>query len=353
MSAIELLYLAAIEHTAPRTFIINAQQHALLFDLSKQRTPFEQFDRLEHSDQSDQNKLSLHQHFKPDHKSLHCLSLPISTSLPENESLYDRVLLLPSKNKQQTLGWMAQAMQLLRGDGYLLMACANSHGAKSYESALQQLAGNIRSRSKSKCRIFSAKKTTALDSILSKQWIDAAQAKTIATHGLISQPGLFSWDHADVGSRLLIEHLPNTLAGNGMDLCCGYGLLSAHLLRTTPCIDTLHLLEADALALDCAARNTAAWQQKTHRHWLDATSDNLPDKLDWIVCNPPFHIGQTRDVELGQTIVKRACHSLKRRGVLYVVANRKLPYEALLRTELSHCQTLVEANGFKIIKGVR
>jgi len=347
MSAIELLYQAAIEHAAPRTFIINAQQHALLFDLSKQCTPFEQFD------QSDQNKLSLQQHFKPEHESLQCLNLPLSTLLPENESLYDLVLLLPSKNKQQTLAWMAQAMQLLRDDGCLLMACANSHGAKSYESALQQLAGNIRSRSKSKCRIFSARKTTALDSILSKQWIDAAQAKTIATHGLISQPGLFSWDHADVGSRLLIERLPDTLAGNGMDLCCGYGFLAAHLLRTTSCIDTLHLLEADALALDCAARNTAAWQQKTHRHWLDATSDTLPNKLDWIICNPPFHIGQNRDVELGQTIVKRACHSLKRRGVLYVVANRKLPYEILMRSELSQCQTLVEANGFKILKGVR
>jgi len=341
MPAIELLYQAALDHPAPRTLIINAQPHALLSNL------------LALSEQLDQHTLHLHQHFKPDHQSLSHLQAHVSTSLAVNESFYDLVLLLPAKNKQQTLGWMAQAMQLLRDGGCFIIACGNNYGAKSYESALQQLAGNISSRSKSKCRVFSARKTAALDSELYKQWFDAAQAKPIASHGLISQPGLFSWDRADIGSQLLIRHLPTRLSGNGMDLCCGYGFLATHLLRTAPDIETLHLLEADALALACAARNTATWQQKTHLHWLDATSDALPGKLDWIVCNPPFHTGQTRHVELGQTIVKRACQSLKRRGVLYIVANRKLPYEALMRSALSQCNTIIEADGFKIIQGVR
>ncbi|MDQ6968875.1 MAG: methyltransferase, partial [Mariprofundus sp.] len=281
------------------------------------------------------------------------MGLEAATSLTKTDNLYDLVLLLPSKNKQQTLGWMAAAMCLLCDGGTLIMACANIYGAKSYESSLQQLAGNIISRSKSKCRIFSSRKSNALDPALQKQWSDAALPKPVASHALVAQPGLFSWDHADTGSQLLMDHLPDNLAGNGMDLCCGYGLLSEYLLRTSAAITTLHLLEADALALGCATQNTDSWQQKVQAHWCDATSDELPAKLDWIVCNPPFHRGQTRDVELGQRIIRHACRALKRRGALYVVANRKLPYEALLQSELSHCQTIIEANGFKIIKGVR
>jgi len=336
MSAIELLYQAAAEKTVARVLIINAHADPWLLKLSEQC-----------------EQLDLYQHFKPEYTAIHHLGLHASKVLSDFY-LYDCVLLLPSKNKQQTLGWMAEAMQYLREDGTLLMACANTHGAKSYELALKELAGNITSRSKSKCRIFSANKRTLMDNILLKKWLDNAQSKPItSTHHLMSRPGLFSWDHADAGSQLLLEHLPHDFSGTGMDLCCGYGFLAEHLLRTSSHIETLHLLEADRLALDCAVQNTAAWQHKTHIHWLDAASDVLPQSLDWIVCNPPFHTGQQRDVTLGQNIVKRACQSLKRGGTLYVVANRKLAYENLMRDELKHCQTLIEADGFKVIQGVR
>jgi len=336
MSATALLYQATINKAATRMLIINAHADPLLLTLSKQC-----------------EQLDLHQHFKPEHTAIHHLGLHANASLAALETSYDSILLLSSKNKQQTLGWMAQAMQLLQQGGTLILACANKHGAKSYETALQQLTGNLLTRSKSKCRIFSAKKTSTLDHILCAQWFDAAQAKPIATHGLIAQPGLFSWNHADSGSSLLLEHLPDNLAGTGIDLCCGYGFLAEHLLRTSPDITTLHLLEADQLALDCAALNTAAWQHKTSMHWRDAAHDPLPNPLDWVVCNPPFHTGQTKDVTLGQSIIQRACQSLKKHGALYVVANRKLPYEALMKAELRQCHTLIEADGFKIIKGVR
>ncbi|RLL54357.1 class I SAM-dependent methyltransferase [Mariprofundus sp. EBB-1] len=336
MSAIDLLYHAALNRPSAPTLIINAHAHALLLQLSEKC-----------------QQLDLHQHFKPEHTAIHQLGLNVSPTLPALDETYDTIFLLPSKNKQQTLAWMAQAMQSLDANGTLLIACANNHGAKSYESALQSLAGNTLSRSKSKCRIFSAKKTASLDSALLAQWLRAGEVRTIPSHGLIAQPGLFSWDHADIGSQLLIDHLPDNLSGTGMDLCCGYGLLSEHLLRTTPQVDRLHLVEADRLALDCAIQNTTVWQQKTQSHWLDATHDALPEKLAWIVCNPPFHTAQQRDVELGKNIVKRGCQQLKRGGSIYVVANRKLAYETLMQAELRACQTIIEANGFKIIKGIR
>ncbi|HKI59738.1 MAG TPA: methyltransferase [Mariprofundaceae bacterium] len=335
MSATQLLYQSALDSISGdlRVAVVNAHADPLLKEISKQSP-----------------ELTVLQHFKPEHDELLRLGLNCSQTL---EGEFDLILLSPAKNKQQTLGWMAEAMKHLVDGGKLLMACTNNHGAKSYESALKTLAGGVGSLSKSKCRVFSARKSVSLNHELTVQWINDAKAATIESHGLLSQPGLFSWDRPDIGSTLLLKHLPDSLTGAGMDLCCGYGFLSAHILEKNPDIKSLYLIEADHMALNCAEANTKPWAGKCQPHWLDAASDPLPLKLDWIVCNPPFHTGQRQDIELGQTIVANGCKSLKRAGKLYLVANRKLPYEAVLDRMLMRHRIIVQEQGFKVIEATK
>ena len=293
MPAIQLLYQAAIEtldNSPKRIVIFNAHSNPLLKKIA------EQCDRL-----------ALLQHYKPEYNELKRIGLECSQNIETNK---DVALLIPSKSRQQTLGWMAEAMTNLVDGGKLIVSCANAHGARSYEKALKELAGNIGSSSKSKCRLFSTRKSATLDMELTQQWIADAQPRQVKTHGLISQPGLFSWEKPDIGSQLLLKYLPETLHGRGMDLCCGYGLLSEQLLKTSPDIEMLYLVEADRLALQCAGQNTKSWQEKVEPHWLDAAADPLPLKLDWIVCNPPFHRGQAQDVPLGQSIIANGRHHI-------------------------------------------
>ena len=332
MKAVELLYQAALKMPAADIAIFNAHAHPLLQQLCSQA-----------------KSSAIRQHFKPEYDAL----LRLGLSPDESGHRFDLALIYPSKNKQQTQTWMAEAMQQLSEGGQLMMACANRHGGKSYAAALKKLAGNLTSTSKAKCRIFSARKTTDLDTDLAAFWIDNGKEYKCESHGLISQPGLFSWDRADAGSQLLLSFLNEPLSGEGADMCCGYGLLSEHLLRMSSQITKIHLIEADQLALSCAAKNTTLWHENVETHWLDAATEKLPSKLDWVVCNPPFHTGQSRDIELGQAIVARACRSLKRGGKLYLVANRKLPYEQILNRELRRIQILTEADGFKVMQGTR
>lgn len=335
MPATLLLYQSAIDSLSgdSRVAVVNAHADSLLKVIGKQC-----------------GELTVIQHFKPEHDELLRQGLSASPTL---EGEFDLILLIPSKNKQQTLGWMAEAMNHLVDNGKLISACANNHGAKSYESSLKTLAGGVSSSSKSKCRIFSARKSVSLNSELVAQWTQDATPRRVDSHGLITQPGLFSWEKPDTGSQLLLKHLPDSMSGTGMDLCCGYGLLSVHLLQHNPGIESLYLIEADRLALHCAEENTENWKEKVQPYWLDAAADPLPLKLDWIVCNPPFHTGQTRDVDLGQTIIANSCKSLKRGGKLYMVANRKLPYETVLDRMLMSHRTVVQADGFKVIEATK
>ncbi|PJA34338.1 MAG: hypothetical protein CO187_00505, partial [Zetaproteobacteria bacterium CG_4_9_14_3_um_filter_53_7] len=244
MPVIQLLYQTALNVPAKRILVINAHADALLVELVKQA-----------------ELIDLQQHFKPEYDAIKRMELTVSAKLPEADTPYNLVLLLPAKNKLQTLAWMASAMEKLEDHGKLLVACANDHGAKSYESALKKLAGTVNSSSKSKCRIFSAQKTAALNHELMTAWHEAGQPQELESLGLYSQAGLFSWDRADIGSLLLLEQLPK-LSGIGMDLCCGYGLLSHRILADSPEVQTVHMIEADYFAVACARVNTKNWQEK-------------------------------------------------------------------------------------------
>ncbi|MDQ6995143.1 MAG: methyltransferase [Mariprofundaceae bacterium] len=335
--AIDLLYQAGLlacqqGHKQLNVHVWHAQAHTILNQLTALTS-----------------HVMCQQNFKPESDKLKVLGIE---STHDIDGLSDLALFFPHKNKQQSLYYMAKAMQSLTEGGRIIMACANVHGAKSYQHALASLAGHADGTSKAKCRIFSARKTPHFNHDLANQCLQAGNMQHVEALGLYSQAGLFSWNHEDAGSKLLLSQLPK-LSGEGMDLCCGYGLLSVHILQHHADIQHLHLVDAEWQALMCAKKNTEKWHAQCHDHYLDATIDALPNHLDWVLCNPPFHAGQTRDLSLGQAIVAKGCQSLKHGGQLWMVANRQLPYEQVLSQHLREYQIIIEANGFKIIHGVR
>ncbi len=261
----------------------------------------------------------------------------------------DWCALLPLKNRQQMLGDVAEAWAHVCEGGWLAIAAANRGGAKSLHKQLAQL-GTAHHLSRAKCRLMVVRRHG--EPAILQQWRDAAASQRSESHGLWTQPGLFSWERVDAGSALLLQQLPADLCGEGMDLCCGYGVLAVSLLSRMAGITRLHGLDADRRALLMAERNLAAWQHRIRLHWLDAAREALPVNMDWIVCNPPFHRGLRRQTELGQQILVQACRSLRRDGRLWVVANRQLPYEQVLREHCAHCDILVQQHGFKVLYGV-
>ena len=160
--------------------------------------------------------------------------------------------------------------------------------------------------------------------------------------------GIFSSDHIDPGSQLLASHLPAGLHGIVADLGAGWGFLSEAILRRCPGVQRLDLFEADARALAHARRNLAAHDRETTFHWHDVTT-GLPGAYDAIVMNPPFHTGQATDVDLGRAFLKTAAAALKRGGKLWLVANRQLPYEAVLETSGLAWRKVVEDKIYKIL----
>lgn len=270
---------------------------------------------------------------------------------------FDLVLVLAGRQREQTMGWLAAAARLLAGSsvplgGTLLFCAANDMGAKGYERRLAEL-GEISVSSKSKCRISMLHGDGIRNPALLDTWRESASPRQLES-GLVSCPGVFSWDRPDAGSRLLLQHLPENIFGRGMDLGCGNGYLSMHVLGTHDAVREWHAVDVDAMAVDCTAQNLAALDLgrrcSVHTHWLDATREKMPGNMDVVLLNPPFHKDKADLVSLGQAMIGAAARSLQQQGSLLLVANRHLPYEFQLYDTFEAVNLLYEGEGYKIIR---
>lgn len=180
----------------------------------------------------------------------------------------------------------------------------------------------------------------------------AGEPQEVAALGLVSQPGIFSWDRLDPGSALLLPHLA-TLSGRGADFGCGIGVLALAALAA-PKVTALTLLDVDRRAVEAARRNVV--DPRASVRWADLRdadsreADPALTRLDFVVMNPPFHDGGGEDRSLGQTFVRRAAAALRTGGRLWLTANRHLPYEAVLAPLFKRVTPVVAASGYKVFE---
>lgn len=239
---------------------------------------------------------------------------------------------------------LALALRALRPGARLTALAANTKGGNRIAGELAALGCDPAARHKHHHQIVTALRPEsgpALDDA-----IEAGAPRLLPDLELWSQPGLFSWDRIDPGSRLLLEHLP-PLTGSGADLGCGIGVI-ARALRQQPGPPQLTLVDIDARALEMARRNVPG--EGVAFLWADLRkpAPAMPAGLDFVVMNPPFHDGGNEDKALGQTFIARAAAMLRTGGVLWLTANRHLPYEATLAPLFGKVVRAAEQGGYKV-----
>ena len=174
--------------------------------------------------------------------------------------------------------------------------------------------------------------------------IAAGASRFDPTMGEWTQPGMFSWDRLDPGAALLLSALPK-LTGAGADLGCGGGRIARAVLAH-PGVTRLDLIDLDRRAVEAARLNVE--DARAQFYWADARIAALPEGLDFVVMNPPFHDGGTEDRALGQDFIRRSHALLRKGGSIWLVANRHLPYEAVLSPLFAKAELRADKGGFKV-----
>ena len=242
---------------------------------------------------------------------------------------------------------IALALKALRLGGALTVLAPKDKGGSRLGKELAAFGCRVEETSQRHQRICVCGKGEGLTGL--DEAIAAGGPVRLPELGLWSQPGVFSWDRIDPGTKQLLSVLP-PLAGRGADLGCGIGVLSITAL-TSPAVTALDLVDIDRRAVQAAGRNVE--DPRVRLHWADVRSAPALDGLDFVVCNPPFHDGGAEDRALGQAFIRRARAMLKTGGVLWMVANRHLPYEAVLTESFKSVARRAETGGFKVYEARR
>ncbi len=179
-------------------------------------------------------------------------------------------------------------------------------------------------------------------------------------HGVIvcAFGGVFAGASLDIGTRLLIDNLPETIPGSpdepAIDLACGNGVVGATLALRHP---TMRIYGSDeSSAAVRSARATAAANGIEHRMTVarDDALSAVPDaSASFIALNPPFHRGSAIDETIARHLFTDAARVLRPGGELWAVWNSALQYRPALERLVGSTRQIARTPKFTVTASTR
>jgi len=165
----------------------------------------------------------------------------------------------------------------------------------------------------------------------------------IEEHGLVSVglPGVFSRNSLDIGSRVLLKHMPETKPQQKLiDLGCGTGVLGTYAAKKNPELEVTFTDES-WLAVESAKKTFKENINKSADFYVTDVLDGLKNNhYDHILCNPPFHQQNVQTLSIANKMFKDSSRKLNSLGELRVVANRHLKYRHHLKQYFEHVESI-------------
>lgn len=175
-----------------------------------------------------------------------------------------------------------------------------------------------------------------------------------ATHdGLVvcAFGGVFAGTSIDIGTRFLLEHLPQAVPADGtvVDLACGSGVVAAWLARQHPAL-SVYATDQSAVAV-ASAQATAEANGVADRVTVvrDDALGTLPDgSASFVALNPPFHSGAAVHTGLASRLFADAARVLRPGAELWTVWNSALHYRGELERIVGPTRQIARNGKFTI-----
>jgi 16S rRNA (guanine1207-N2)-methyltransferase len=239
---------------------------------------------------------------------------------------------------QPNNAWMHYAIQLaayaLKPGGQLYVEGAKDRGILSLGKRVQEVFGNLETLKISKGqRVISALKGP-------QTRVAEISAPNVVT---------FAGGKLDEGTMELIAALSINATDVALDLGCGSGFIGAHIAEQAP-QGQVTMVDVSRASVG-AARALITERGLTNVRVLESDGVQALEgqRFDLIATNPPFHLGGIQTTSIAERFIREAAQVLQAHGRFYLVANRFLKYEPVLR---SHFSSITEVGGnprFKVL----
>lgn len=223
---------------------------------------------------------------------------------------------------------------------------ANDEGIRSVAGRLAGLFDDVVSISaRRRCRVWQARRTAAPARAPLSAWrqetrllLPGAVGAPVEDVAWVEYPGVFAAGRLDAATAVLLDVIaPVAPSASVLDFGCGAGAIGAVIRRRAPAA-RLHLLDADAVALEAARENVPGAVLHLGDGWAAA-----PGLLvDRIISNPPIHRGKREDYSALAALIDEAPRHLASGGSLELVVQRRLPVRPRLEAAFGRVESAFE-----------
>lgn len=271
----------------------------------------------------------------------------------ELDGHFDAVLIQIPKTLALLEDQLAGLQGKLKADSLVLAGAMIKHLPRAAGELLETYIGPVQAS-------LAVKKARLLQASMREQAVlpvPAAGRYRLEEQGLelVNHAGVFSRDSLDLGTRLLLQHLPQALGSQTVaDLGCGNGVLALACARLNP--EAHFILVDESHAAVRSARDS--WQLNLGERPVEIfAADGLrtlpPASIDHVLCNPPFHQLQAMSDFLALRMFRQAYRALKPGGELLIVGNRHLGYHARLRRWFARVEQVAAHPKFVVLRALK
>ena len=264
---------------------------------------------------------------------------------------YDYVLIRIPKTMSYFEDILCHLSDHLDSNSKVICGAMLKHLAKSSFDLLGKIIGDTTtSLAKKKARLVFA------DFIRST--VASPYPKNVAIEGFkipFSHPSnLFSREKLDIGTRFLLEHIPNGNWKTILDLGSGNGIVGIAAKMDHPSAEIIFCDES-TMAIQSSKTNFANYFQgaTAQFEWINCYENQSAASVDLVLCNPPFHQGTTIGDFIAWQMFQDAHHVLKAGGMIRVIGNSHLLYQHSLKKIFGNAEILATNQKFTIMDALK
>ena len=274
----------------------------------------------------------------------------------------DAVIIQIPKGRKLARRWLIQAHQALKLGGSLFIAGSNKAGIQSCIKDALEIFGNGRILAYKKGYRISQQVKESKDSplpdwaytpgIAQGTWVEYSITLSDHIYQIRSLPGVFSFDHLDDGTKMLLTVTNIDPGSKLLDVGCGYGMIG--LFAATHGAGWVDLVDNDLLAIaSCKETLILNGVSNTTIFTGDLLDPVSLNKYDLILSNPPFHAGHSVDFQIAEAMIRQSYQALNHDGQITIVANRFIPYDHLIKEIFGNVSCLIESGRFHVLSSIK